>query len=114
LTDSSNFFLVRCGIAGFEGGSVDEQQQQQQQQQVLPTGIPAPGEYLLPHTQLELGHSMVFSIIASFPYRIYPKNCRVLFALLSKKDVLALSWIDSDIAPGLGWMLGDFEAHRRD
>jgi len=71
LTDSSKFFLVRCGIAGFEGGSVDEQQQQQQQQQqVLPTGIPAPGEYLLPHTQLELGHSMVFSIIASFPYRI--------------------------------------------
>ncbi|CAK9207731.1 unnamed protein product [Sphagnum troendelagicum] len=52
---------------GFEGGSVDEQQQQQQQQQqqVLPTGIPAPGEYLLPHTQLELGHSMARS---AYPY----------------------------------------------
>lgn len=31
-----------------------------------PTGVPASGDYILPHTQLELGHSMVSAGTSTF------------------------------------------------
>lgn len=46
---------------GYDTGGVDNQHQQQAHS----GGIPAPGENMLPHTQLELGHSMVRS---GYPY----------------------------------------------
>ncbi|CAK9212981.1 unnamed protein product [Sphagnum troendelagicum] len=43
----------------------NNQQKLDEQQQALPTGVLASGEYMLPHTQLELGHSMAR---AAYPY----------------------------------------------
>ncbi|CAM6082140.1 unnamed protein product [Calypogeia fissa] len=47
---------------GYDTGGVEENQHQQQAHS---GGISAPGEYMLPHTQLELGQSMVRP---GFPY----------------------------------------------
>lgn len=46
---------------GYDTGGVEDQHQQQAHS----ASIPAAGEYMLPHTQLELGHSMVRS---GYPY----------------------------------------------
>lgn len=53
-----------------------------------PTGAPASGDYLLPHTQLELGHSMVSA--RAFTFALLSYDCRSLLGIFSFRRFVRL------------------------